>query len=106
MKHYKVETVPRIIEVSTTQGSQSFDGKVSFVSIFGDGPNSAQLEFTVTGASQPRTFVVLAYPSAEPQVFAAMTTLVTAAYMNGKPVKVTYVQVTGQTDRAIGIETA
>ena len=51
-----------------------------------------------------KTFVVLAYPSSEPQVFTSISAMVTAAYLSSKQITVTYVSAKGQTDRATGVE--
>lgn len=75
----------------TREDAQVFSGTVTELDVGGDGANSAQLEFSVTplkGQGQPETFVVLF--EAEPQVFSAMTTLLTAAYMAKMIVTITY----------------
>lgn len=75
-------------------------GKVTSVNVNGDGQNSAQLLFTV----KETPFVVLSYPAYEPQVYAAMAALVSAAYFAEADIKVKYKKVTGETNRAIQIE--
>lgn len=65
-------------------------GTVSELDVGGNGPNSAQLKFSVrslNGAREPEAFVVLF--GTEPQVFTAMAALLTAAYMAKMVVTVT-----------------
>ena len=75
----------------TPEDAEVFTGTVTELDVGGNGANSAQLEFSVTpleGQGQPETFVVLF--GTEPQVFSAMATLLTAAYMAKMIVTVTY----------------
>jgi hypothetical protein len=74
-----------------SDATMTFAGTVSELDVGGNGPNSAQLEFSVTplkSAREQETFVVPF--GTEPQVFAAMATLLTAAYMAKMIVTVTY----------------
>jgi hypothetical protein len=86
---------------------QQCKGTISLVNVDGNGPNSAQLEFSIvalpTAKCPGATFVVLAYPSTEPQVFAGITNIVTAAFFAKQPVTVTW-EATGSTPRAIGVQ--
>ena len=77
-------------------------GKVLKISVKGVGnsPNSSGIEFTIETKTN-QTFVILSnYP---PQVFSAMATLITDAYFAKEKIRVEYVKVAGETDRAVGI---
>lgn len=80
-------------------------GKVASISVDGNGPNSAQLLFVITDAKgNNRALVVLAYPSTEPQVFTAMTSILTTAIALKAEVTVGYETLPGRTDRALSVE--
>ncbi len=85
--------------------AQTFVGTVTELDVGGEGPNSAHLEFSITplkGAREPQTFVV---PSGtEPQVFTAMATLLTAAYMAKMIVTVVYLPQSAATPVAINVK--
>ena len=83
--------------------NKSFTGKVVSIDISGIGPNSAQLQFTLTRGSESRTFIATAYPGHEPAVFAAYTTLLTGAYFNNQVVGIRFEEVAGETDRVSDI---
>ena len=83
---------------------QTFAGTVTELDVGGNGPNSAQLEFSITplkGAGKPETFVVEF--DTEPQVLSAMATLLTAAYMAKMIVTVTFLVQPGATSKAINV---
>lgn len=85
--------------------TMTFAGTVSELDVGGNGPNSAQLEFSITplkGAREPETFVVLF--GTEPQVFTAMATLLTAAYMAKMIVIVTYLPRADATSVAVSVK--
>ncbi|MBV8473502.1 MAG: hypothetical protein JO234_08810 [Hyphomicrobiales bacterium] len=84
--------------------AQTYVGTLIELNVGGEGPNSAQLEFSIAplkGAGEPQTFVVQA---AEPQVFTAMATLLTAAYMAKMIVTVGYVARPAQTPMVTNVK--
>jgi hypothetical protein len=84
--------------------SSTFTGTVTELDVGGNGPHSAQLEFSITplkGAGDPETFVVEF--DTEPQVFSAMATLLTAAYMAKMIVTVTFLPQPGATPKATNV---
>ncbi len=88
-----------------SDATMTFAGTVSELDVGGNGPNSAQLEFSVTplkGAREPETFVVPF--GTEPQVFTAMATLLTAAYMAKMIVTVTYLPGADATPVAVNVK--
>jgi hypothetical protein len=85
--------------------AKTFIGAVTELDVGGDGPNSAQLEFSVAPlkrAGPPQTFVVPF--GTEPQIFAAMAALLTAAYMAKMVVTVTYSPQRNATPIALGVK--
>ena len=78
------------------------EGKVLKINVKGVGglPNSAGIEFTIKTKTN-QTFMILS--DYAPQVFSAMATLITAAYFAKEKIRVEYVEVAGETDRAVGI---
>ena len=80
-------------------------GGVLGLSVFGRGQNSALLEFTLDDGTSNQTFVVTAYPGFEPQVFAGMTALLTAAYYAQKKVQISYYEVANQTPCCTSVAT-
>ena len=91
--------------MSSSKEAGTFVGTVTELDVGGNGPGSAQLEFSVTplnGGGEPATFVVLF--GAEPQVFAAMSTLLTAAYVGKFVVTVEYLSLPGATPNAINVK--
>jgi hypothetical protein len=85
--------------------AQTFVGTVTELDVGGDGPNSARLEFSITplkGIGEPQTFGVLS--GTEPQVFTAMATLLTAAYMARMTVTVSYAPQPGATAVATNVK--
>ena len=87
------------------EATMTFAGTVSELVVGGVGPNSAQLEFSVTplkAVREPETFVVPF--GTEPQVFAAMATLLTAAYMAKMIVTVTYLPRADATPVAVNVK--
>lgn len=75
-------------------------GSITGLRVFGNGPNSAQVEVTLDYAN---TFVVPAYPEAEPQVFAGIAALLSGAYFNGERVEITWETTGASTRRAVGV---
>ena len=66
-------------------------GLVSKLSVMGNGQNSAMIQFSLNpDIGQPQTYVVAAYPTFEPQVFAGMAALLASAYYAQKKVNVEY----------------
>ena len=83
----------------------TFVGTVTDLDVGGNGPNSARLEFSVKplkGAGEAQTFVVLS--GTEPQVFTAMATLLTAAYMAKMIVTVAYLSQSAGTPVATNVK--
>jgi len=73
------------------EDSPAFTGTVTELEIASAGRTSARLSFVLTplkGQGEPQSFVVPA--EAEPQAFAAMTTMLTAAYASRLIVTVGY----------------
>jgi hypothetical protein len=94
-------------DVKAQPTTATFVGQITSVDVDGNGPNSAQLLFTMASNGKSAAFVVLAYPSTEPQVFVSMSNLVTAAmFAKAANVEVTYEIVQGATNRAIGVKVA
>ncbi len=83
--------MPKMVTTDDTQ----IVGAVTELDVGGYGPNSGQLEFSITptDGDPPQTFVVLM--DSENRVFAAMTTLLATAYVHKITVQVTYMPIAG-----------
>jgi len=77
-------------------------GKVIRVIAKGAGPNSAELQISIQpDLGKPETYVVRS--GKEPQVFAAMASLASAAYATSIPIKIESEPSPGQTPEIISI---
>lgn len=69
-------------------------GHLVYLEVMGNGPNSAQIQFTLAHpGTEKETYIVTAYPSFEPQVFAGMAALLAAAYYAKGDIEISYMDV-------------
>jgi hypothetical protein len=80
----------------------NFSGKVTELDMGGVGPNSGQLEFSVTSSGgQGRTFAV--WMDTEARVVSAMTSILAMAFQSGISITVNYMEIEGGTPKAINV---
>ena len=81
----------------------TFNGRVTELDVGGEGPNSAQLEFSITpvDGGQARTFAV--WFDTEARVFAAMASILAMAFRANIVVTVQYRETAGETPKALNI---
>ena len=80
-------------------------GQVTELDVSGYGPNSAQLEFSITPQNKPPETFVMEFDT-EPQVFAVAATILMNAYQTKTNVQITIPggQPIGQTPKISGVK--
>ncbi len=85
------------------EGIMKIKGKVESFSVFGNGPNSAELQVRVRAKGGPVALRVGAYPATEPQVFAAICNVVTTAHAHDLKVEFKVEKVPKATPQILGV---
>ena len=78
-------------------------GVVKAINVFGNGPNSSQIEAILVVNNTDTGFLVGAYPATEPAVFGSFVCLLTAAYYAKTKIEIVYFRVPGGLPRIVGI---
>ena len=82
----------------------TFTGRVLLINVKGDGPNSAQLEFSLISLDEKDKATFIVGMGAEGRVFNSMSTVLAMAYRAALPVSVTYRRIEGGTPVAIELQ--
>jgi hypothetical protein len=78
-------------------------GVVKYLSVFGSGPNSAEIVAVIQVAGNDEAFRVGAFPATEPSVFSSFASLLTGAYLTKTPIDVLYMPVANATPQIVGL---